>query len=106
MSRSCTSSSDLRRFIARVLLFSTPLLLPFLAFESIVWWTGDAWPAAAVVALQKSVARESIYGRGEHFSDQFSVYKTAGIRAVQPSLLVAGSSRVLQLRERMAHPQE
>lgn len=104
MSRSSTSSSDLTRFLRRLGVFAAPLALIAIVAEAPFLWLGEIWPARMVIAVQRHLAGDSVYARGDYFSQQLGVYKQAGIRSVRPAVLVAGSSRVLQMREEAFAP--
>ncbi len=110
MSPLSTSSSDMKEsappslfsFALRVALFALPLHCIVAALEWMLWHTGDSLPAAQIHRQQGLVA-ETLYGRS-YFSQQFNVYKIAGIRLRKPSILVIGSSRVMQFRDLMFAP--
>ncbi|RMH22292.1 MAG: hypothetical protein D6696_03785 [Acidobacteria bacterium] len=92
-----------RALLLRLLLFLLPLAALAAPLELALWWSGDAWPEACVQRLQQRAAGEVLYGR-RYFSQQFGVYKLAGIRERRPRILVAGSSRVMQIRDLMFEP--
>ena len=106
-----TSSSKERKkrtggfgsLLLRFILFASPLLLILAVFESAFWKTGEAWPIQRAVRYQQNAAAEVIYGRA-FFSQQFNVYKLAGIMHRRPEILAIGSSRVLQIRDFMLAP--
>ena len=92
-------------FLVRLTLFLLPLLLLVAAIE-IVWWrAGDAWPVKSALAIQQQSSEETLYGRG-YFSQQFNLFKLAGIRYRRPTILAVGSSRVMQIRDFMFTPLE
>ena len=89
-------------FTCRIALFALPLLCIIAALEWMLWHTGDSLPAAQIHNQQAQRA-DTLYGRG-YFSQQFNVYKVAGIRLRRPTILVIGSSRVMQFRDLMFAP--
>ena len=110
MSLSSTSSSEMKEFephgpvsfMRRLALFALPLLCIFAALEWMLWHTGDSLPVARIHKQQTRLA-DTLYGR-RYFSQQFNVYKMAGIRLRKPTILVIGSSRVMQFRDLMFAP--
>ena len=95
--------NDFRSLVLRFLIFASPLILILAVFEIAFWKTGEAWPIQRATAYQQKATGEVIYGRA-FFSQQFNVYKLAGIRHHRPAILAIGSSRVLQIRAFMFAP--
>jgi len=103
MSPSFTSnSSHPFRFLAKAMLFLTPLVLPALFIELLFYRSGENWSVEQVLRAQAQNP-ETIYSRS-FFSQQFNLFKTKAIERKQPEILALGSSRVMQLREEMFHP--
>jgi hypothetical protein len=91
------------KFLGRIILFLLPLLL-IVAIIELVWWrAGDAWPVEKALVAQQDNADETLYGRW-YFSQQFGLYKLTGTRHKRPTILVVGSSRVMQIRDFMFTP--
>jgi len=95
--------STVIKFLGRLILFLFPLFLIVAAIETVWWRAGDAWPVELALGTQLSNADETLYGRG-YFSQQFGIYKLAGIRHKSPKILAIGSSRVMQIRDFMFRP--
>ena len=93
------------RFIFRSLLFALPLLLIIGSAEWLMWKSGEDLTNAEVIALQAGKKPALIFQRGI-ISQQFNVYKCAGINQYRPQILVAGSSRVMKFRDFEFHPFE
>jgi hypothetical protein len=91
------------KFLGRITLFLSPLLLIAATIEFVWWQAGDSWPVEKALAAQQRYADETLYGRG-YFSQQFGLYKLAGIRHKRPLILAVGSSRVMQIRDFMFTP--
>ena len=105
MFRSSTSSSDRRqatRFALRVAAFAAPVLALGLAFEIVLFRTGESWPVARVAARQPGLP-DALYGR-QFLSQQYNLYKMANIRRRSPAIVVVGSSRVMQFRDFLFPP--
>lgn len=113
MSHLFTSNSKIKKhawgdiwlFLRRTLTFLFPFLIISLILEFGLWKTGDLWSPQYALHQQQESPNESIYGP-RFFSDQFNIYKLSGIRYRHPSILVIGSSRVMQIRDIMLHPLE
>jgi hypothetical protein len=103
--RTCAARGEAFRFAARFLAFVAPLLAFLGVVEFRLWSVGDTRPIALVVQKQQSSQAEIIYSRG-HLSDQYGVYKVAGIRRTRPRIVVLGSSRVYTIRSFMFAPHE
>lgn len=87
-------------------LFVLPFALAAAPFEVVMWRTGESWPVTRALAAQREAAREGeelLWDR-RLFSQQFNVYKLAGIAAGDPEVLVVGSSRVMQFRAEHVSP--
>lgn len=89
----------------RIIVFVFPLVMVFIAFMIPAFVTGDSLPINYAVKIQQYCSRETIYMPG-FYSHQFNVYKLAGIRLLSPSILIVGSSRVMEFRSVMFHPYE
>ncbi len=87
----------LLRFLWRGLLFSLPLLALIGYIEWHLFRTGDSWSGSRIAQAHLAREAELIFARG-YFGQQFNVDKTAIINAVQPDIVVLGSSRVMQVR--------
>ena len=102
-----TSNSNgvmIRRFCWRAGVFCAPLLGLCALFEIAMWRTGESWPVSRVVDTQLSPgATPSLYGR-MLFSQQLNVYKYAMIKRTRPTIVIHGTSRVMQIRDFMFHP--
>ena len=93
------------KFLVRLTLFALPLFLIAATIE-IAWWrAGDSWPAKRALAVQQRALEETLYGRA-YFSQQFNLFKLAGIKYRRPAILAVGSSRVMQIRDFMFTPLE
>ncbi len=90
-------------FFWQIIIFLSPFILIGLALEFALWKTGDLWSPQYALNHQQRSTKESLYGP-RFFSDQFNIYKLSGIRYRHPSILSIGSSRVMQIRDRMFHP--
>ena len=90
-----SSSADPWRLLLRVLLFLAPLLLSWGGLEWILWRTGESWTVAKVHRWQDT--QGGLFGR-QLLSQQFNLYKMAGIVRRRPDVLVLGSSRMMQIR--------
>ncbi len=99
------ASGEIWLFLRRILTFLFPFLIISIILEFGLWKTGDLWAPQYALHQQQASANESIYGP-RFFSDQFNIYKLSGIRYRHPSILVIGSSRVMQIRDIMFHPLE
>ena len=96
----------LRRFCWRVSVFWTPLLVLWALFELAMWRTGESWPVSQVVGTQLSLeTTPSLYGR-MLFSQQTNLYKYLMLQRTRPTIVIHGTSRVMQIREVMFHPLE
>jgi len=73
--------------------------------EVMFWYTGETWPSKYAFMYQQFSQEEVLYERG-FFSQQFNVYKLAGIQSKRPEILTIGSSRVTQMRDVMFTPLE
>ncbi len=107
MFRSSISNSDrsrAARLALRVVVFASPLLAGGFLFETALFRTGESWPIARVVARQSALP-DAVYGR-QILSQQYNLYKTANLRRRSPSIVVLGSSRVMQFRDFLFHPNE
>jgi hypothetical protein len=93
------------KFLGRLAIFLFPLFLIVATIELVWWRAGDTWPVDEALATQHRNADETLYGRG-YFSQQFGIYKLAGIRNKRPLILAVGSSRVMQIRDFMFTPLE
>ncbi len=100
MDPSDTPFSRALSFMGRAMRFMAPVAVLFLLLDLPLWKNGDAWPVFHAMRVQQETPGEALYGRG-WFSQQFNVYKLAGIRHRKPKILVIGSSRVMQFRDFM-----
>ncbi len=96
--------SSIISFVVRIILFALPLLFVVVALEWMLWHTGDSVPARQIL-IQQQRQVDTLYGRS-YFSQQFNVYKIAAMRLRKPTILVLGSSRVMQFRDLMFAPLE
>lgn len=96
--------SNIIAFVVRILLFVLPLFCVVAVLEGMLWHTGDSVPVRQILIQQQQQA-DTLYGRG-YFSQQFNVYKIAAMRLRKPTILVLGSSRVMQFRDLMFAPLE
>lgn len=87
----------------RLLYFLSPLVLVVMVAEAVLWRVGDARPVSHVVRQRRESSEEVLYARG-FFSQQYDLLKIEEIRLGKPSILVLGSSRVLQVRREMFVP--
>ncbi len=107
MFHSSISSSDrtrAMRFTLRVATFAAPLLAGALVVEVAFFRTGESWPTPWAIARQSTLP-QSLYGR-QYFSQQYNLYKTMNIRQRTPTIVILGSSRVMQFRDFLFHPFE
>jgi len=93
------------KFLVRLTIFALPLFLITATIEIIWWRAGDSWPVKSALAVQQRNLEETLYGRG-YFSQQFNLFKLAGIKHRRPAILAVGSSRVMQIRDFMFTPLE
>ncbi len=100
-----TGRTGIASFLGRILAFLFPFIIIGLALEFALWKTGDLWPSQYALTHQQQSTNESIYGP-RFFSNQFNIFKLAGIRYRHPTILSIGSSRVMQIRDIMFHPLE
>ncbi len=94
-----------RSFLLRVSVFMAPVALLFLIGEMLLWNLGENQPVAHVAAKQLQSTKPTLYSRNL-MSQQFGIYKLAGIQLRSPEILVVGSSRVMQFRDFMFTPLE
>jgi len=97
--------ADIWPFLRQIFIFLSPFIMIGLALEFALWKTGDLWPSQYALTHQQQSTNESIYGP-RFFSNQFNIFKLAGIRYRHASILSIGSSRVMQIRDIMFHPLE
>ena len=88
----------------RVATFAAPLLAAALVFEVALLRTGESWPIPWAIARQSTLPR-SLYGR-QYLSQQYNLFKTANVRRRTPTIVILGSSRVMQFRDFLFHPFE
>jgi hypothetical protein len=96
--------SPIISFVVRILIFALPLFFVVAVLEGVLWHTGDSVPVRQILIQQQQQA-DTLYGRS-YFSQQFNVYKIAAMRLRKPTILVLGSSRVMQFRSLMFAPLE
>lgn len=96
--------SPIIAFVVRILIFVLPLFFVVAVLEGMLWHTGDSVPVRQILIQQQQQA-DTLYGRS-YFSQQFNVYKIAAMRLRKPTILVLGSSRVMQFRDLMFAPLE
>lgn len=84
-------------------MFSIPLIILLFIGEWALWTTRESWPVTKVAGLQHDSAYEVLYSRSL-MSQQFGIYKLAGIRKNEPEIVIVGSSRVMQFRDFMFAP--
>jgi hypothetical protein len=113
MSRLSISNSEVNKiehrtiikFLGRLAIFLFPLFLIVATIEAAWWRAGDSWPVEQAFVVQYRNTDETLYGRG-YFSQQFGLYKLAGINHKRPLILTVGSSRVMQIRNFLFAPLE
>lgn len=89
---------ELRAFVQRTILFLLPVAVIATPLEWGLWRIGETATAEQVVERQQATPGPGpLYGR-RLLSQQFNVYKLAGVRYTRPQILAVGSSRVMQLR--------
>jgi hypothetical protein len=92
---SSISSSRLRTFALKLVLYSLPFALPFLLLTGFLVYTGESMPLSMVVALQNGgdpVLYRPRYGNRDL---QFKLFTT---NTRQPEVIALGSSHILQFR--------
>jgi hypothetical protein len=92
---SSISSSRLRSFLLKLLLFSLPFAIPFLLFTGFLMYTGESMPLSSVVAMQ--MGDEPVLYR-PRYGNRDPQFKLLSTNTRQPDVVAVGSSRVLQFR--------
>jgi hypothetical protein len=88
-------TSQPARFCFRLTLFLVPVGLYLLCTVGVGLWAGE-FTALRQVALMQARVTPLLYGRA--YRDNFFAYKLIAAQVRKPSVLVLGSSRVMQLR--------
>ncbi|MDD5103955.1 MAG: hypothetical protein PHX93_06205 [Candidatus Peribacteraceae bacterium] len=94
---SSTSSSE-RRYLVFLALFAVPLFLLLGLNELFLTNAGELTPIPQILALQQDPETFCLYGTAL-YGDTFR-YKMEALALRKPEIIVIGSSRMLQLRER------
>lgn len=95
------------KFLRIICLFLLPPVVILVGLEGLLWNMGELKPSREVLLIQTNAesGSEIIYQRGL-ISQQFNIYKWAGIEHHKPEILAVGSSRVLKFRGFMFTPFE
>ena len=88
-----------RQFAARVLIFLAPLLAITFLIEALLWRIGETWPLERVIRTQE-INPQALFSRRliDQGTFRYKYLETIGQR---PSILVLGSSRLMQFRREM-----
>ncbi|MEO8393180.1 MAG: hypothetical protein ABI700_09325, partial [Chloroflexota bacterium] len=90
-----STSRTTLRFLLKLILYTLPLAIPFLALSGFMIYTGEALPLEIVARMQMS-DQPILYRPRYGYRDlEFKVI-SANLR--QPQIMTIGSSRVLQIR--------
>lgn len=91
-------TEDIKKFIKKVLIFFIPiiLLMGFLEFFGV--YSGEADKLEMVIKLQLNNQNQYLFGRGV-LDQELRPYKFKFILEKNPSIIVLGSSRVMQFRK-------
>ena len=98
-----TEKSELSQaliLLRRFTVFIAPLVVLTLIGEWLMWRGQENWPVSQVIDAQEASSAPLLYSR-TLLSQQFGPYKLQTVRARKPSVLVIGSSRVMQFRPAM-----
>ena len=87
----------MRRLIAKAILLPLPLICISLALAGMAWHSGEALPIATVAEIQ---VQDNTVIFGSSQIESIMGYKLERYRRRLPSILILGSSRMMQARDR------
>lgn len=99
-----SNASALAIFVARLLLFISPLVVVAGLFEWQLYRMGESISIRSYVRRYGDCADVPLLLKRRYFSQAFNLYHVAMMKYRKPSLVAIGSSRMSALRSRMFYP--
>lgn len=99
-----SDNREIYTLFKRILLFLSPFLVSFILFEWGMYRFSESRSYDYILKEQQSNSK--LITSRLFLSQQFNVYKSKAILLKKPSILILGSSRVMQFRDFMFHPME
>ncbi len=91
-----------KKFVIRLLLFLTPLLILYALPFGVLWMAGDLADVNRIIDLQARHDKVVVMGMG--YSNPNKYYKLRSLQTQRPQVLVLGSSRTMQFRSKLVRP--